>query len=82
MSNLDDTVRTIVLEHARLARPDVADTDDLYDAGMTSHTSVNVMLAVEDHFDVEFPEALLRRETFQSIATISAAVAQFVEVDA
>ena len=28
---------------------------DLYDAGMTSHTSVRLMLALEDEFDVEYP---------------------------
>ena len=28
---------------------------------MTSHASVNVMLALEDEFDIEFPEAMLRR---------------------
>ncbi len=33
----------------------------LYDAGMPSHFTVTVMLALEDEFDVEFPVRLLRR---------------------
>ena len=71
-----DAVRTIVSEQGRLARPiaEVTDEGDLYDAGMTSHASVNVMLAVEDHFDIEFPDAELRRETFRSVTSIADAV--------
>ena len=34
---------------------------DLYAAGMTSHASVNVMLALEDAFDIEFPDELLTK---------------------
>lgn len=49
---------------------------DLYQAGMTSHASVNVMLALEDHFDVEFPDRMLTRAIFESIGSIEAAVAE------
>jgi acyl carrier protein len=41
---------------------------------MTSHASVNLMLALEDHFDVEFPDRMLRRSVFESIDSIAAAV--------
>jgi acyl carrier protein len=50
------------------------DTDDLYDAGLTSLNTVNLMLAIEDFFDCEFPEAMLARETFQTIHAIAEAV--------
>jgi acyl carrier protein len=73
-----DRVREIVVAHTRLA-VDVAalaDEDDLYSAGLTSHASVNLMLALEDAFDIEFPERLLRRQTFESITAISAAIDQ------
>lgn len=71
-----DAVRRIVSEQGRLARSieELTDDGDLYDAGMTSHASVSVMLAVEDHFDIEFPDAELRRETFRSVASIAEAV--------
>lgn len=52
----------------------LSDDDDLYEAGMTSHGSVNVMLAVEDAFGVEFPDALLKKATFQSVSAIRGAV--------
>jgi acyl carrier protein len=50
------------------------DDDDLYQSGLSSHASVNVMLALEDAFDVEFPDALLRKGTFQSVAAIREAL--------
>ena len=72
----EQTIREVLAAHARLAKG--ADTigadDDLYEAGMTSHASVNVMLALEDAFDIEFPDELLRRSTFQSITNIDTAV--------
>lgn len=73
-----DELRTILSEHARLeADPATLDPSaDLFAAGMTSHASVNVMLAVEDHFDVEFPDELLKPSVFASLEAIAAAVAQ------
>ena len=73
---MDDDIRQIVQEHGRLS-DDVgalARDDDLYDAGMTSHASVSVMLALEDRFDVEFPEHMLVPSVFQTIAAISSAL--------
>ena len=69
-------VREIVAAHTRLAVDIVtlADGDDLYSAGLTSHASVNLMLALEDAFDIEFPERLLRRQTFESISAITNAI--------
>jgi acyl carrier protein len=69
-------IRAILAEHGRLAKDaaGLATTDDLYQAGMTSHASVNVMLALEGEFDVEFPDHLLKRSVFETIASIRAAI--------
>lgn len=69
-------IREIVAAHARLSLSlsELSDTSDLYQAGMTSHASVNLMLALEDAFQVEFPERMLRRRTFESVAAIGAAL--------
>jgi acyl carrier protein len=67
-----DQIREVLASFGRLA-VDVSaldDRDDLYAAGLTSHASVNVMLGLEDAFDIEFPERLLRKPTFASIAAI------------
>ena len=69
-------IRTILAKHARLP-VDVAgltDDSDLYNSGLTSLTTVNLMLALEDHFNVEFSEKMLGRKTFQSIRTLSEAI--------
>lgn len=73
---MKDKIKEILKEHARLA-VDVAtlkDDSDLYQAGMTSHASVNVMLALEGAFDVEFPDRMLRRGVFESVDAIGAAI--------
>lgn len=73
-------VRTVVSETGLLAQPvsTLSDTDDLFEAGLTSYGSVRLMLALEDRFDVEFPEALLTRKTFATFAAMAAAVATLV----
>ena len=48
----------------------LADDSDLYSAGLTSHATVTLMLALEEEFDVEFPDSLLRRRTFSSVEAI------------
>ena len=73
----NEVIRQVLRDTARLPVPvdDIADGDDLYLAGMTSLASVNVMLALEDALDIEFPEQLLKKATFASIAAISGALA-------
>jgi acyl carrier protein len=41
---------------------------------MTSHAVVSVMLALEDAFDIEFPDQMLERSVFESVASIRAAL--------
>jgi acyl carrier protein len=75
---MNEEIRGILADHARLP-VDVAtlpDDADLYQAGMTSHASVNVMLALEDAFDVEFPDHMLKRSVFESVAAIEAALTE------
>jgi acyl carrier protein len=73
-----EDIRSIIRDHARLP----VDVDglvvdaDLYQAGMTSHASVNVMLALEDRFDIEFPDHMLKRSVFESIAAIADALGE------
>lgn len=76
-----DQIRDIIAKHGRLS-VDVAELkgdSDLYDAGLTSLITVNLLLAIEDHFDVEFPDYALNRSTFQSLDSLSHAVAGLLE---
>lgn len=73
-------IRDIIEKHGRLATDvsQLSDDSNLYDAGLTSLITVNLLLAIEDHFDVEFPDELLSRRTFQSIDALSGAVEDLV----
>lgn len=75
-SSLADRIRAVLAAHGRLGvdASRLSDTDDLYAAGMTSLSSVNVMLALEGEFDIEFPDSMLNRALFSSVSAIEAAV--------
>ena len=78
---MDDTIRKVLADHGRLA-VDASGLDrdaDLYEAGLTSHASVNIMLALEDAFDLEFPDRLLKKSTFSSISAIDGAITELTE---
>ena len=73
-------IRALIGEFGRLSI-DVAalkDDADLYTAGLTSFASVQLMLGIEEAFDIEFPERMLNRRSFASIAAIESAVRELV----
>ncbi|MBA2962215.1 MULTISPECIES: acyl carrier protein [Ramlibacter] len=76
----DTTIRRVLRDHGRLgADPEqLAPDADLYQHGMTSHASVNVMLALEGEFDVEFPDHMLKRNVFRSIGSIERALQELM----
>ena len=75
-----DRVRTIVASMNLVPVPleGLTDEDNLFDAGMTSFGSVQLMLRIEEDFDIEFPNALLTRKTFATLGALIAAVEQLV----
>ncbi len=75
-------VRQVLEDSARLSVPveELADDADLYAAGLSSHASVSVMLSLEDAFDIEFPDRMLTRSVFASIASMAAAVHELLDL--
>ena len=73
-----DRIRQVIREHGHLPVDiaSIGDDADLFQAGMTSHASVNLMLGLEAEFDVEFPDSMLKRSVFQSVSAIAAALDQ------
>jgi acyl carrier protein len=71
-----DRIRKIVKDHAGLGlefeKVDYA--TDLYRAGMTSYASVVLMIALENEFELEFPDGMLSRRVFGSIDSIADAI--------
>ena len=71
-----DTIRQLIDKHAPL--PVKAETlaagQDLYAAGLTSFAAVQLMLALEESFDIEFPERMLNRRSFATMESIAACI--------
>ena len=75
-----DEIRKLIAAHARLPVDvgELSDDADLYQAGLTSLSTVNLMLAIEEHFDVEFPDRMLGRRTFGSIRSLGEAIGELL----
>jgi acyl carrier protein len=79
--DLDARICSVVAKHGHLSTDAISNDihADLYEAGMTSHATVNVMLALEGEFDVEFPDEMLNRSVFTSVASIRNALRTLVQ---
>jgi D-alanine--poly(phosphoribitol) ligase subunit 2 len=75
-----DRVRAIVGSMNLVPVPvdGLSDEANLFDAGMTSFGSVQLMMAIEEEFDIEFPNSLLTRKTFATLGALTAATEQLV----
>ncbi|KIP98027.1 acyl carrier protein [Agrobacterium tumefaciens] len=73
---MNSTIREILSKFGQLPVPvdTIADEADLYAAGLSSFASVQLMLGLEDAFDIEFPDSMLNRKSFASISAIEATV--------
>lgn len=73
---MSTAVRDLLKKHAGLTVnvDELAEGADLYAAGLSSFASVQLMLALEEKFDMEFPDSLLNRKSFQSIEAIERTV--------
>jgi len=73
---IQDQIRDILAAHGRMAvDPRKVDSQaDLYELGLKSTESVNVMLALEEAFGIEFPDEVLKKSTFASVRNIEQVV--------
>lgn len=74
-----EKVREILYSHERLtvSVENLQNDSDLHQANLTSLATVGLMLALEDEFDLEFPDAVLSKKTFGSIDTIAETIEDF-----
>lgn len=70
------TIKDLVVEHVEPidSVDELADDAVLRDLGMDSMSALNLMLDLEEEFDVQFPEELLTDETFRSAASLAEAI--------
>jgi acyl carrier protein len=80
---MNDTIRRLIDEHGRLSVPasSLTDEQDLYETGLTSFAAVQLMLGLEDAFDIEFPERMLNRRSFASIASIALCISELTNLE-
>ena len=78
---MKEKIRELLGKHGGLpiAVDTLADSADLYAAGLSSFASVQLMLGLEDTFDIEFPDHLLNRKSFSSIDTIAETLAAIID---
>ena len=78
---MNETIRGLLAKFGSLpvSIDQLQDDSDLYTAGLSSFASVQVMLGIEEAFDVEFPDTMLNRRSFASIAAIEACVRQLTD---
>jgi acyl carrier protein len=78
---MQDRIRDVLAAHGRMEiDPQEVDSHaDLYELGMTSLASVNVMLALEEAFGIEFPDELLKKSTFASVSNIEQVIEGLVK---
>lgn len=81
---LEAQIRACLAKHAKLNTDvsQLARDADLYQAGLSSHASVNLMLALEGALDIEFPDEFLKRSVFRSIDSIRDAIGQIAPLSA
>ena len=81
MAKAQDQIRQILTETGRLAVPveTLSDDADLFAAGLDSLAIVNVLMSIEESFDIELPDEMLSRRSFSSIATITRVVSELTE---
>lgn len=76
-------LRNIISENACLHVPveTLADSDSLYDAGLSSLGTVRVLLAVEDAFGIEIPGELISFDLFRCIDSLERFLAPLMPND-
>jgi acyl carrier protein len=79
---MQDQIRDVLAAYGRMEVDprDVDDQADLYELGLTSLASVNVMLALEEAFDIEFPDEVLKKCTFASVRNIEQVIEGLVKL--
>lgn len=70
------TLKELVVEHVKTLESvdQVANDSDLGELGLDSFSGLNLLLDMEDRFEVSFPEEYLTAEVFSSPMTLAAAI--------
>ncbi len=75
------TILRLVEEKATLAKPtdELTLNCDLYRAGMKPFEAIQLMLALEEEFEIEFPTKMLNRQSMSSLEAIRSCIEEVQE---
>ena len=73
-----ETILRLIDEKARLPIPArvLPPESDLYRVGLTPFTAIQLMLALEKEFEVEFPRRMLNRRSMSSVNAICSSICE------
>jgi len=74
----DEVIRDILRQNEAMSGivDSLGEDEDLFEKGLDSFGSVQLMLALEERFEVEFPDTLLNRRSFSTIRIIRETVSK------
>lgn len=84
MNRFHEGIRQCLVEHLRMvSSPNEIDLDvDLTTLGLTSMAATNLLVDLEDEFDVQFPDELLTPEVFRTVETLASAICSLADQQA
>lgn len=79
-NNIVDRVKKVIINYSEISQDlsQLKEDESLFVKGMSSRASVAVMIGLESEFDIEFPDEMLRKEVFESVHSISKAIASLI----
>ncbi|NEO67782.1 MAG: acyl carrier protein [Moorea sp. SIO4G2] len=80
-TDTEERLKGILREYLPLVADDeeIAVEADLTDLGLDSMNAVNLMLDIEEEFEVSFPESMLNAEVFYSVSTLAKAIQSLID---
>lgn len=80
MTGIEEQIRQVLTDSGRLAVPTSSlDSEaDLFSVGLDSLAIVNVLMSLEERFEIELPDEFLSRRSFSNIATIEEIITSLV----
>jgi acyl carrier protein len=80
-ANITADIMELITEITGVTTDGIRSTDDLYNAGLKSLAAIRLIAALEDRFDIEFPETVLHRGAFSTIDRIRATLVALLPSD-
>lgn len=75
---ISDVIQLVIAALPNADPSEISESADLYELGLDSSAAVELMLAIESHFNMTFPDALVDESTFRNPRALLEAVRQVV----